>query len=166
MTDPGDVVEGIERARDAFEYVGHGSPDYETAVSRADAWRTQLTKACRYLASTRTLRAADGFNGAVVELCFAAIERSLEGYVLWSAADELSDFRDHETVYDRAAERGLFERETTEALQELYGRNRTAHYYGSLVPTQAKADAMFAVAADLHDFATDQIREGGVCVCE
>lgn len=59
MTDPGDVVEGIERARDAFEYVGHGSPDYETAVSRADAWRTQLTKACRYLASTRTLRAAE-----------------------------------------------------------------------------------------------------------
>lgn len=165
MSDPNRIVAGIDDAEDAFEYVTRGTPDFETGISQGEEWKTQLTKGCRYLESTRMLRSQDGFNGAVVELSFGAIERTLEAYLLWDTADDLSQFHDHETVYDRAAERGLFERETARRLKELYGRNRTEHYYGGSVPTQQEADAMFELATDVHDFVADQIRVGGVCTC-
>lgn len=165
MSDPSQIVAGIEAAQDAFEYRGRGAPEYEQDVSRESQWKTQLTKACRYLESARSLRATDGYNGAVVELCFAVVERSLEAYLLWNTDDDLSEYHDHETVYGRAAERGLFDAGTAEDLKRLYGRNRTEHYYGRLVPTQQKEDAMFSLADAVHEYVGDQVREGGVCTC-
>lgn len=165
MSDPTHVVDCIEAAQDAFEYVGRGRPDFEEDIVQDDDWKTQLTKACRYLESARVLRAEGGFNGAVIELSFGAIERTVEAYLLWNTDDTITEFRDHETVYDRAGERGLFEREIATELKDLYGRNRTEHYYGAYVPTQQKEDAMHALAEGVHEYVVDQIRVGGVCVC-
>ncbi|AGN01331.1 hypothetical protein L593_06920 [Salinarchaeum sp. Harcht-Bsk1] len=155
----------IDSACDAFEYVGTGPPEFERDVARDEEWRTQLTKACRYLASCRALRAKDGFNGAVVELCFSAIERTIEAYLLRHTADSLASYRDHETVYERAAEHGVFERETAERLARLYRRNRTEHYYGGLVPTQAKEAAMFELAGQVHSYVTGLLEDEPVCQC-
>jgi hypothetical protein len=124
-----------------------------------------LTKACRYLEACRSLRRADGFDGAVVELCFGAVERTLEAYVLQDTDDYLADFRNHEAVYDRATQRGLFEAETATALQDLHRANRTQHYYGGAVPTAEKADAMYELAEAVHRYVTEQIRTGSVCIC-
>lgn len=111
------------------------------------------------------LRADGGFNGAVIELSFGAIERTVEAYTLWNTDDTIEEYRDHETVYDRAGERGLFTRSTADALKDLYGRNRTEHYYGAYVPTRQKEDAMYTLAENIHEYVRDQVREGGVCVC-
>lgn len=165
MSDPRQLVAAINAARDAFEYVGTGPPQYENEVRQDEEWTIQLTKACRYLASVRALRGVDGFNGAVIELCFGASERTLEAYLLRFTDDDLADYRDHDTVYVRAADQGLFERRTAEDLRQLYDRNRTEHYYGRFVPTQQKEDAMFELAERLHGYVIDQFRDESVCLC-
>jgi len=164
-SDPTAVTDAIDRATDAFEYRGRGTVEFETGIEQDSQWQTQLTKACRYLEACRALRRADGFDGAVVELCFGAVERTLEAYLLQDTDDDLADFRDHEAVYDRATQRGLFERETAAALRDLYRTNRTEHYYAGAVPTVGKATAMYELAESVHRYITDEIRTGGVCRC-
>lgn len=166
MGDPRAVTNALETAEDAFEYRGQGRPVFETGIDQDEEWTTQLTKACRYLDAARALWSLDGYNGAVVELCFSAIERSLEAYVLWSTDDDLGEYHDHVTIYDRVAEVGLFTQQTATALGDLYSVNRTEHSYGGLVPTQQKEDAMFRVADEIHVYVGDQLSEGGVCQCE
>ena len=39
--------------------------------------------------------------------------------------DTLQDFQDHQFSYERAHQIGLFERETAEAMKDLYSENRT-----------------------------------------
>lgn len=167
-SDPDDITRHLDEATQAFELgLNHGQPAYEEGVSRDQDWRTQFTKACRYLAGARTLRGQDGHYGAVIELCFGAIERTLESYILWQNPDEsIEDYTDHEAVYDRALHVGLLDdRETAEEMKDLYSRNRVDHYYGGRVPTEAQEDAMYALATELHDFTSDKIRDGGFCLC-
>lgn len=165
MSDPDAVTKALSTAENAFEYRGHGRPVFETGIDQDEEWTTQLTKACRYLEAVRALRELDGFNGAVVELCFSATERSLEGYVLWSTDDDIEEYHDHTAIYDRIADVGLFTRQTAADLGELYDLNRTEHYYGELVPTQQKEDAMYRLADEIHGYVTEQIGEGSVCQC-
>lgn len=165
MTDPSDVLDAIDDARDAFEFRTM-MIEFEDGIEDGENWKTQLTKACRYLGACRELRAADGYNGAVIELSFSAVERTVEAYLLWESGNTPADFLDHETAYDRAGQRGLFTRETAEELKQLYSGNRTEHYYGSAVPTQQKDDAMFDLAGAIHAYTVQQIPVGGVCRCE
>lgn len=111
------------------------------------------------------MRDEDGFSGATIELCFGAIERTLEGYILWNTNDDLAAYQDHEEIYDRATARGLFTQGTSDSLKELYAANRTEHYYGGFVPTQQKEDRMYNLAEEIHNYVTNQIREGGICIC-
>lgn len=165
MSDPRYVTAPLAQAEDAFEYVGKGKPTFEEGIDQDEEWTTQLTKACKYLEACRTLRSQNGFHGAVIELSFSAIERSLEGYLLQDTKDSIDDFLDHEVVYKRAGDRGLFTRDTAQKLKELYGTNRTEHYYGKLAPTQEKADTMFELAEGVHQHVTSQIDNSGVCLC-
>lgn len=165
-SDPAAVVQALDRARDAFELVGDGRPRFEAGIDVDAPWKTQLTKGCRLLEVADVLRARDGYHVAVIEVCFGAIERSIEAYALAMAGDELADFRDHEFCYRRAHEIGLFERDTALAMRDLYGENRTESYYGGGRPTEGQATAMVDLARAVHDFSVDQIRDGGVCRCE
>lgn len=164
-SDPAAITEAIEQAEDAFEYAGFGQPDFEAGIDQGEEWKVQLTKGCRYLEAVRTLRSQDGFNGAVIELCFGAIERTLEGYLLWATNDSIEDFMDHTTVYDRIVQVGLLEAETADSLRALYRSNRTEHYYGGQVPTAQKENAMATLAEAIHDFTAEQIRGDAVCLC-
>ncbi|WP_323173315.1 hypothetical protein [Natrialba sp. PRR66] len=80
--------------------------------------------------------------------------------------DELQDFQDHQFAYERAQEIGLFTKETAADMKNLYSENRTESYYGGGRPTEEQADAMADLTAAVHEFAGNQIREGGVCICE
>jgi hypothetical protein len=165
MSDPTDISAAIEAAEDSFEYAGFGRPDFEDGINQDEDWTIQLTKACRNLEAARTLRTHDGFNGAVIELCFGAIERTFEGYLLWATADSLEEYMDHETVYDRIVAVGLLEPDTADSLRELYGANGTEHYYGGRVPTTQKAESMYELAETIHAYTTDQMRGKNVCIC-
>jgi hypothetical protein len=165
-SDPDAVLEALERTRDAFELVGEGRPQFEAGLSADEDWKTQLTKACRLLEVATVLQTQDGYYTAVIEVCFGAIERSIEAYALAMTGDELDDFQDHEFSYERAHESGLFEQETARVMKDLYGDNRTESYYGGGRPTERQATTMAELAEAIHEFAVDQIREGGVCRCE
>ena len=127
-SDPTAVLAALDRAQDAFEMVGRGRIAFEEGISADEDWKTQLTKACRLLEVVDTLQAQDGYYTAVIEVCFGAIERSIEAYALAMTNDTLQDFQDHQFSYERAHQIGLFERETAEAMKDLYSENRTESY--------------------------------------
>jgi len=135
-SDPTAVLAALDRAQDAFEMVGRGRAAFEDGISADEDWKTQLTKACRLLEVVETLQSQDGYYTAVIEVCFGAIERSIEAYALAMTNDTLQDFRDHQFSYERAHQIGLFERETAEAMEDLYSENRTESYYGGGRPTE------------------------------
>jgi hypothetical protein len=164
-SDPTSVLAALERAQDVFEMVGRGRTEFEDGISADADWETQSTKACRLLEVVDTLQAQDGYYTAVIEVCFGAIERSVEAYALSMTTDTLQDFRDHQFSYERAHQIGLFERQTTTEMKNLYNENRTESYYGGGRPTEEQAEAMTELAIAVHQFAVSQIREGGVCLC-
>lgn len=166
-SDPGRVLAALDRAEDAFEERGHGRPSFEDGISPDADWKTQLTKGCRLLEVAQSLEADSGYHTAIIEVCFGAIERSIEAYALAMGGDELGDFQNHSTAYRRAGELGLFSEETARGLQDIYGDNRTESYYGGNRPTDEQAVAMVELATAVHDHSVDQIlREGGVCICD
>jgi hypothetical protein len=164
-SDPGAVLAALDRAQDAFEMVGRGRAAFEDGISADADWKTQLTKACRLLEVVDTLQSQDGYYTAVIEVCFGAIERSIEAYALAMTEDTLEEFQDHEFSYERAHQIGLFEQDTAEAMKDLDSENRTESYYGGGRPTDEQAAAMTDLAIAVHEFAVSQIREGGVCLC-
>lgn len=165
-SDPDAVLSALERAQNAFEMVGPGRTEFEYGISANVDWETQLTKACRLLEVAETLRAQDGYYTAVIEVCFGAIERSIEAYALSMTNDTLQDFQDHQFSYERAHQIGLFERDTARRMKALYSENRTESYYGGGRPTAEQADAMTELATPVHQFSVSQIRDGGVCLCD
>ncbi|WP_245180903.1 DNA-binding protein [Haloarcula amylovorans] len=165
-SDPASVLAALERAQDAFEMVGRGRMEFEEGISADSDWKTQLTKACRLLEVVDTLQSQDGYYTAVIEVCFGAIERSIEAYALSMTNDTLQDFQDHQFSYERAHQIGLFEKETAQQMKALYSENRTESYYGGGRPTEEQAEAMTELAIAVHQFAVSQIREGGVCLCD
>ncbi len=76
-----------------------------------------MTKACRLLAAIEHI-SGQGFYTATIELCFGATERSVEAYALAEGGDDLDDFHDHTTCYDRATALGLLTDPTIQELRE------------------------------------------------
>lgn len=164
-SDPKAITSALSGAIDAFNEEGFGIPTHEASIDGAADWKTQLTKACRLLAAVQTL-SGRGLYTATIELCFGATERSLEAYALAEGGDCQGAFHDHTTCYDRATELGLLSETTSRELRRLYDTNRTDSYYGGRRPTKRQADTMQQLARRVHEYARDQIREGGICVCE
>jgi hypothetical protein len=164
-SDPQAITDALAAAIDAFNEEGHGIPTREDGIDSDAEWKTQLTKGCQLLTAIEHI-SGHGFYTATIELCFGATERSVEAYALAEGGDELDDFHDHTTCYDRATELGLLSRATTQDLRQLYDTNRTDSYYGGRRPTEQQAETMQELARSVHEYVTDQIREGGVCVCD
>jgi len=163
--DPTAVTDAFDAAIDAFNEAGHGVPTREADIDTDADWKTQLTKACRLLAAIDDL-SGNGYYTATIELCFGATERSVEAYALAEGGDELRDFHDHTYCYDRAETLGLLTRDTTGDLKDLYDTNRTDSYYGGRRPTEEQVTAMRDLSHSVHTHVTNQIREGGVCICK
>jgi hypothetical protein len=165
--DPADLEESISRVEDAFG--GQlGSPDYEEGLdpNEHDSDVIQLRKACRLLDACRLLRDHDGYHTSVIEMSFAAIERTLEFYALTASNDTIDDFREgHDRAYDRGAELGLTTEETARRLKQLYRDNRAAAYYRDTVAARQQADAMFHLAVAIHDYVKNLARLSHECCC-
>lgn len=164
-SDPNAITDALAVAIDAFNEEGHGVPTYEDTIDTGDDWTAQLTKGCTLLRVVERI-GGDGYYTATIELCFGAIERSIEAYALAESRDELQDFHDHTYCYDRASELALLSRSTTDELEGLFTENRTDSYYGGRRPTKAQADAMRSLAREIHDHVRNQIRGGSPCLCE
>lgn len=165
-SDPETVLDALKRADDAFAARGRGLPTTEDGIASGGDWKTQLTKACKLREVAEIIDEQNGHYTAIIELSFGAIERSIEAYAVAMTDDDVADFQDHEYSYERAHQIGLFEEETATAMRDLYSENRTESYYGGGQPTNHQAAAMADIARTVHTFVVDQIREGGVCICE
>ena len=165
-SDPEAVLNALEHAEDAFAARGRGLPTTEDGIASGGDWETQLTKACKLRTVAEIIDEQNGHYTAIIELNFGVVERSIEAYAVAMTADEVADFRDHEYSYERAHQIGLFEEETAMAMRDLYSENRTESYYGGGQPTDQQATAMADLARAVHTFVVDQIREGGVCICD
>ena len=167
MSDPTIIREALDAAADAFNQEGHGIPTREPDIDTDTDWKTQLTKGCRLLAIVDEIEGSSYYT-AVVELCFGIIERSLEAFAIAEGGDSLRDFQtdSHERCYDRAVRFGLFTRELTRELKDLYSDNRTDSYYGGRHPTKRQAETIHRLAREIHRHVTDQVREGSICNCD
>jgi hypothetical protein len=162
--DPSAVRDALEDARSAF-LARRPQSSFEAHLDPDDPEATQLRKACRLIEACRTLRANDGFHTSVIEMSFAAIERTLEFYVLAQSNDTVEDFQDHAYAFDRAAALGLFSEATCDGLYQLHVDNRSAAYYRDTVATREQADAMFALAVEVHAFTTAFLQREHECHC-
>lgn len=160
-----DLQDAIDVAEDAFDGGTMGIPNPEPEVDTEEDYLTQFTKACRLLDASEVLQAWGQFYTSVTELCFGAIERSTQAYVIWTADDEISDFHNHDDAYNRAVETGLYPREFGERLTNLYADNRVESYYGGNRPTDDQADAMLDLAREVHEYVLSQFRDPSVCRC-
>lgn len=162
--DPSRVVAALRDTEEAFSRYQSHSP-YEAELDPDDPETTQLRKACRLLEASRTLRANDGYYTSVIEMSFAAIERTLEWYVLVQSTDTVSDFQSHQYAYDRAAEFGLFSQSLCDELYQMHQENRSAAYYRDTVATKGQADALFHLAVEVHEFTTRHLQCTHECRC-
>ena len=99
---------------------------------------------------------SQGFYTTTIELCFGATERSVEAFALAEGGDELDDFHDHTTSYDRVTDLGLLSAATTRELRQLYDTNRTDSYYGGRRPAERQATAMQQFDRSIHEYVTNQ----------
>jgi len=166
--EPADLSEAVSRAEDAF--AGQfGRPDYEAWLDpdEHDSDVIQLRKACRLLGACRLLRDHDGYHTSVIEMSFAAIERTLEFYALTASNDTIDDFREgHVRAYDRGAELRLVTANTARRLKQLYRDNRAAAYYRETVAASHQADAMFDLAVTIHDHVANFAQVSHECRCQ
>jgi hypothetical protein len=166
--EPDELVDTVARAEDAFNGV-LGAPEYEDGLDPDghDSDVIQLRKACRLLDACRLLREHNGYHTSVIEMAFAAIERTLEFYALTASNDSIDDFREgHDRAYDRGAELALISEETSRRMKQLYRDNRAAAYYRDTVAAAQQADAMFELAVVLHDYVRNFARRSHECQCQ
>lgn len=165
--EPGELTAAVARVEDAFG--GQLGPlNYEDGLdpNANETAVIQLRKACRLLDACRLLREHDGYHTSVIEMSFAAIERTLEFYALTASNDTIDDFREgHDRAYDRGAELGLITKETARRLKQLYRENRAAAYYRDTVAATQQADALFNLAVVSHEYIKDFAQYSHECRC-
>jgi hypothetical protein len=167
--DPEDVLDLLTRVEDAFGGYTTGRPNYEDHLNpdEPDSDVLQLRKACRLLDACRLLRTHGGYHTSVVEMSFAAIERSFEFYALHASSDSVDEFREgHERAYDRAAALGVVSSETANRLKDVFAENRSAAYYRDTIATEQQAELLFELAVTIHDHATQFAQLSHECCCQ
>lgn len=127
----------------------------------------QLRKACRLLEAARTLRRNNGYATSVIELSFAAIERSLQFYLMETGTYDTDDFFDHESVYVEGATPGvnLYDAEMAEDFRTLWRNYRSAVYYRQSLATLEQADSMFELADAVHEWILNFAKVSHECHC-
>ena len=162
------VLDALDRAEDAFGGYTTGAPEYEESLDPEANQPPiiQLRKACRLLDACRTLREHDGYHTSVIEMSFAAIERTLEFYALSASNDSIDNFQNHTRAYDRATALGVFSEQTARRLKTLYTDNRSAAYYRDTVATAEQAEMMFSLAVTIHDHVKNFSQQSYECRCD
>lgn len=102
----------------------------------------------------------------MIEMSFAAIERTLEYYALTASNDSIDDFREgHDRAYDRVTELNLLSATTARRLKDLYRENRSAAYYRNVVAAEQQATALFGLAEAIHSSVIGFAGDAHECLC-
>ncbi|WP_311173060.1 hypothetical protein [Halobellus ordinarius] len=125
----------------------------------------QLRKACRILDGIRALRDIDRYHTLVVEGSFAALERTVQFYVVERGLAESNELLSHEDTFDYGAQAGIFSRSTKDELIELWKNHRNSTYYQQERATAEQATTMLAYAECMHDHIPKLAGRAHDCVC-
>lgn len=160
--DGSDVQDALEAAEQAFE---RATDTVEPGLDVDDDALVQLRKGCRLLTAARTMREQDAHT-VVVETSFGSIERLLHFYLLRRAGLDVSEYLNHEMVYERAAEANLYSNELRDKFLQLWRENRSRTYYRQFVSGERHADAMLALAETVHDHVLGLTGATHECGCD
>ncbi len=157
-----DALTAAERAfRDARNQT------VETGLDTTDEPVIQFRKACRLLTAARTLQRQNGYYTVIIEVSFAAIERSIQAFLLKRGYAEPNDLRySHREAYNRAAEVNLFSGTFRDRLIEHWEQNRADVYYREAPASKEQAQAMLTLASDLHRYILDFTSLNRDCLCD
>lgn len=139
--------------------------DVEPGLDVDEEALLQLRKGCRVLDGIRALREIDRHHTLVVEGSFAAIERSIQFYVLHTGLATADDLMDHADTFEYGAQAGIFADETAAELTELWQENRNATYYQMGRATAQQSEAMLSYATCLHDHVASLAGRSHDCRC-
>jgi len=160
--DDSDIAEILDDVQTRFERPGD---DFEEALDVDDSTLLQLRKACRLIDAAQFLQEEGGYYTVIVEASFAAIERTIQFYLLDNGLLHEDEYIDHENVYSRGVQAGLYDEEFAGKLTSLWRNNRSDTYYREGVATEARAEKMLELAEGIHRHVLQLAGERHECVC-
>jgi hypothetical protein len=152
----------LEESLELFE---QRSGEVEEGLDTDDMELLQLRKACRLLEAASFLEDEDGYYTVIIEASFAAIERTIQFYLLQTGLLHEDEYVNHDTVYERGLEAGLYGEEFREKLIGLWRNNRSKTYYREGVGTEERAQIMIKLAYSIHDYVLQLAGEKHECIC-
>jgi hypothetical protein len=111
------------------------------------------------------LRDIDRHYTLVVEGSFAALERTVQFYVVDQGLVASDEMHSHEETFEYGAQAGVFSRSTKDELIELWKNHRNGTYYQQERATAEQATAMLAYAECMHDHVPTLAGRAHDCIC-
>jgi hypothetical protein len=156
------IEDTLDSVRNLFD---EKPEDVETGLDVDDPAMLQLRKACRLLEAGQHLKAENGYYTVIIETSFAAIERSLQFYLIYNNLLDPEEYVDHREVYDRGSEAGLYDPEFKEKLVSLWRNNRSRSYYREGVGSRERSNKMLQLAEQIHSHVLQLAGESHECIC-
>lgn len=160
--DHDDLEPRLSNAQDAFRRGGQTSED---GLDVASANLIQLRKACRLLSGADQLY-EDGYYTLTIEAAFTSIERTLLFWLIMEGHHDPSrPPQSHTTAINRSADVGFITDEVAMELEDLWKENRAHTYYQDGMATEERANAMLALAGDIHTQIVNLVGQSHECLC-
>lgn len=161
--DNSDIDKLLDRILEEFRTM---SEEPEPGLDVDDPALLQLRKSCRLLKAIEALKRENGYYTLTIETSFAAIERTIQFYLLDKRYMKSGDFVDHEAIYEGGESVGLYRADFKEKLLELWKNNRSRTYYREGIGTAKSADLMSKMAKEIHEHVLQLAGERHECICE
>lgn len=158
-----DIEDLLDQAGTLFERPGE---NFEEGLDVDDSTLLQLRKACRLLDAATFLQARDGYYTVIVEASFAAIERTTQFYLLEKRLLHQDEYVNHEDVYERGVQAGLYDEEFADKLDALWRNNRSETYYREGIATEERAERMLELAEAIHRHVLQLAGQSHECICK
>jgi hypothetical protein len=160
--DNSEIEETLDEASRAFRR-RPGNP--ETGLDVDDPALLQLRKSCRLLNAVESLQEQNGHYTLIIEACFAAIERTVQFYLLDKGYIEDDEFVDHRKVYELGENAALYGSDFRQKLVELWENNRSRTYYREGIGSKRTAELMIELAESIHDHVLQLAGRSHECIC-
>lgn len=161
--DDSEVEDLLDEVQTLFERSGTG---FEEGLDIDDTTLLQLRKACRLVDAANFLKEQDGYYTVIVEASFAAIERTIQFYLLDTDLLHEDEYVDHGDVYQMGENAGLYSEEFAGELTNLWRNNRSDTYYREGKATEERTKKMLELAEAVHSHVLQLAGEGHECICE
>lgn len=158
-----DAEQLLDEAQSLFEQPGR---QFEDGLNVDDTALLQLRKACRLIDAASFLQEQDGYYTVIVESSFAAIERTIQFYLLDTDLLHEDEYVNHETVYERGSQAGIYDAEFAGKLDTLWRNNRSDTYYREGIATEERAGKMLELADAVHSHVLQLAGRRHECICQ